>query len=187
MCREPVLTKADMYARMAAGEFGNTNPSWDGLSAWHQRKEMTTYPLWGVRSKRAGDPLTKLNVNIEDVWPYCHQHSLLDANISPMVKAWSVQWEGDVARDLAGCPGLLCCGNVNVEPGSWRTHMKKPREWRLSAAEVLLRYVLNENSYEHVMQLLEDYPGHVIEFSALNHCFGTVPGHNAVIWEVRRY
>lgn len=188
--KPPVLTKADMYARLVAGEFGNTNPSWDGLDAWleHKLKGLhNAIPLWGVRSKRAGDPRTKLNVPREDVGSYCIQHGLMDANISPMVPAYSVQWEGDVARDLAGAPGYLCCGNRNPEPGSWRTHMKKPREWRGSSALHLLRTVLNPNSFDDLMVLLDEYPDHVVELSALNVCFGTVPGRNAVVWEVRRY
>ena len=184
MNREPVRTKRDMYSRLVAGEFGNTNPSWDGVHEWGMRT--TDYPLWGVRSKTANDPRTRLNVPTVEVFKYCYDNGLLDANISPMVKAHSVHWEGDVCRRHDG-PGLLCSGNVGVVPGSWRTHMKKPRLWEGTAADALLRQYLNENSYDDLMNLLDFYPDHVVELSALDHCFGTVPGRNAVVWEVRRY
>lgn len=183
MCK-PVLTKADMYARLVSGEFGNTNPSWDGAHAWDMRDR--DYPLWGVRSKTANDPRTRLNVPTAEVWRYCYDSGLMDANISPMVKAHSVQWEGDVCRRHDGA-GLLCSGNVGIAPGSWRTHMKSPRCWEGSVATLLLRQVLNPNSYDDLMTLLDEYPDHVIELSALDHCFGTVPRRNAVVWEVRKY
>lgn len=182
----PVLNKVDMYRRLSAGEFGNTNPSWDGVTEWTRRRQFKDYPLWGVRSKVAGDPKTKLNTPVYEVERYCVDNGLFLANISPMVKAWSVLWEGDICQRWDGA-GLLCSGNAGVEPGSWRTHMKKPRLWEGSAATRLLRHVLNENSYDDLMILLDKYPDHVVELSALNHCFGTVPGRNAVVWEVRRY
>jgi hypothetical protein len=97
-----------------------------------------------------------------------------------------VQWEGDVCVRHDG-PGLLCSGTVAPAPGSWRRHMLAPKRWEGSAATVLLRTVLNENSYDDLIALLETYPGHVVELSALDVCFGTVPGRNAVTWEVRQY
>jgi hypothetical protein len=108
-----------------------------------------------------------------------------DYNISPMMaqEGRQVLWEGDVCLG----PGLLCSGHANPAPGSWRTHMKNPRLWEGSAASVLLRSVLNENSHDDLMTLVDLYPDHVVELSALNVCFGTVPGRNAVIWEVRKY
>lgn len=178
--KPPVLTKRDMYARLLAGEFGNTNPSWDGLTDWLLTGSYKDYPLWGVRSKTANDPRTRLNVPTTDVYAYCVENRLTDANISPMVKAWSVQWEGDVCRGFVS-------GNVGVEPGSWRTHMKKPRLWEGSAATVLLKHVLNPASFDDLLILLDEFPDHVVELSALDHCFGTVPGRNAVVWEVRKY
>jgi hypothetical protein len=184
--RPPVTSKRDMYVRLTAGEFGNTNPSWDGLDNWCLDGRNAGYALWGVRSKVANDPRTRLNVATDGVVRYCEENRLLEANISPMVKAWSVQWEGDICYRHDG-PGLLCSGNVGIEPGSWRTHMKHPRLWEGSVADRLLRLYLNDNSYSHVRELLDEYPDHVVELSALDYCFGTVPDHNAVIWEVRKY
>jgi hypothetical protein len=51
----------------------------------------------------------------------------------------------------------------------------------------ILRHFLWENSYNNIMELLEEYPEHVIEFSAYNKEVGDIKGRNAVIWEVRKY
>jgi hypothetical protein len=65
--------------------------------------------------------------------------------------------------------------------------MLAPRLWEGSAARGLLRAVLNPNSYDDLMEMIGVYPNHVVEMSVLDCCFGTVPGRNAVVWEVRRY
>ena len=182
----PVLNKRDMYKRLTAGEFGNTNPAWFDYGKWRAYAKPAPMSLWGVRSLTANDPRTKLNVPAIGVLTHLVATGLDKDGyqISPMVRAWSVQWEGDITRME---DGLVCCGNVNIEPGSWREHMQHPREWRGSAAERLLRHVMNENSYDDLQILLDLYPSHVVECSCLNHCFGTIPGRNAVVWEVRLY
>jgi hypothetical protein len=187
--RPPVLTKIDMYARLNAGEFGNTLPAWeDPNDWWADVRELPGLDrrLWGVRSKVANDPLTKLNVPTAEVFDRVGLISA-GANITCMVKPWSPQLECDVCRRPDG-PGLTVSGNVGpIKPGSWREHMKTPKLWEGSRATVILGYHLNANSYDDLMILLEEYPDHVVELSALDHCFGTVPGRNAVIWEVRKY
>lgn len=190
---EPITTKARMMALFLAGRFGNVNPHWTDLHSWLGSDCGYRNPRcrrWGVRHMTIpGFPGTKLNVPREDVvslvrGPFASR----DYAISPMIGQFGrrVLWEGDVCRDPHG-PGLVACGNVNPADGSWREHMKHPREWTGSAASVLLRHVLNENSYDDLLELLDDYPDHVVELSALDGCYGSVPHRNAVVWEVRRY
>lgn len=191
--KPPVLSKADMYRRIVAGEFGNTLPRFFSIEDWEgpgRTGMWMQYELWGVQHTTIpGFPGTRLDVARRDVRRHVREEfGGGDYCISPMAhQVGNVLWEGDVARDLDGAPGLLCCGNVNPANGSWRTHMKKPREWRGSAAVLLLRSVLDPNSYDDLMVLLDEYPGHVVELSALDAYFGTVPHRNAVVWEVRRY
>jgi hypothetical protein len=104
-------------------------------------------------------------------------------NISGMVPA-RVIWEGDIMNDRA-LPGLSAWGHRNAVSGSWRTHMKTPACWTGISAKMLLREVLNPNSYADLESLLEHYPDHVIELSALAVNFGTVPHRYAIICEVR--
>lgn len=184
---DPVLTKADMYRRMALGEFGNTNPAYYDMDAWRGSDLFHRFALWGVRHTTiAGFAGTRLNVHRRDVDALVRgAFSGRDFNISPMIfQAGQVVWEGDVFR---GPDGLVCSGNRHPEHGTWRTHMLRPALWERSAAQSLLWTVLNENSYDDLMNLLDTYADHVIEFSALNTCFGTMENRNAILWEVRRY
>ncbi len=187
---EPVLTKADMYRRLESGEFGNANPQWRTIESWVEAcrgKPWDTWKLWGIRSLKPADPRCALNVPAAQVIPHiCISGLRIDGfNISPMVPG-RVQWEGDVMRRHDGA-GLLCSGNLAPEPGSWRRHMLSPRRWEGSAATAVLRSVLNENSYDDLMIVLDNHPDHVIELSALDICFGTVPGRNGITWECRLY
>lgn len=188
----PVLSKTDMYSRIVSGEFGNTLPRWFDWRAWVADPRGwldTAHPLWGVQSTRfAADPRARLNVPRSEVYDYLASSGLLCDGycISPMVTQYGrARWEGDVYDHPT--EGLICSGNAAPEPGSWRTHMKSPRLWQRSAAYALLREVLTPSSFDDLMILRDLYPEHVYEFTALDVQFGTVPGRNAVVWEVRRY
>jgi hypothetical protein len=184
--REPVLDKKSMYRRMVAGEFGNTLPRFFTVRDWLESG--VQYTLWGVQhTSIAGFPGTRLDVHYEDVEDVIRDGGF-NGNycIAPMVhQVGNVQWEGDVYDHPEH--GVICSGNVSPANGSWRTHMKAPRLWEGCAATTLLRAVLNENSFDDLMELVAAFPNHVVELSALDACFGTLPNRNAVIWEVRRY
>lgn len=198
--RPPVIYKSDMYRRRDAGEFGNTLPRWNDLDKWYADNTRTephmggrmnrftfSSELWGVQhSTVPGWPGTRLNVHWTEVPRVIKDGGFGgDYTLTAMVRAGSVLWEGDIHRSWDGA--LECWGNLSPAPGSWRTHMKNPRVWRGSAAHVLLAQVLNENSRDDLEVLLDEYPDHTVELSALDHCFGTHPHRNAVVWEVRRY
>lgn len=186
--KSAVSSKADMYRRSVAGEFGNTLPRFFTIREWWAASPRPGF-LWGVQHTAiAGFPGTRLNVPTEDVTILVTDHGFgADYVISPMLHQYGrVQWEGDVCSRWDG-PGLICSGSLKPAPGSWRRHMLAPRLWEGTAATILLRYVLNDNSYDDVQSLIEDYPDHVVELSALDCCVGTKEHRNAVIWEVRKY
>lgn len=54
-------------------------------------------------------------------------------------------------------------------------------------AKTLLDHFMDGRSRRWLDWLLYAYPGHVIEFSCYKQCWGTLPGHNTVFWEVRKY
>jgi hypothetical protein len=151
---------------------------------WVNSPEHDRFALWGLRHVTIpGFPGTKLNVPTDQVLPHIRDaFNGRGYGISPMSPG-TVLWEGDVMRG----PGLVCCGHVDPGNGTWRTHMRHPEEWRGARAIRLLRLVLNDNSYDDVMELLDEYPDHVVEVSALDRCYGTVAGRNGVIWEVWKY
>lgn len=55
------------------------------------------------------------------------------------------------------------------------------------SAQLVLQRNMNTASYEWLRHLLEIYPEHVVEFSCFSRCWGTVPRHNTVFWEIRKY
>lgn len=183
----PVTTKADMYRRLIAGEFGNTIPRWFDYDRWCDEGR-SRYRLWGVQhTAKPAFPGTRLDVLGDEVSALLIDNGFgSDYCISPMVhQVGRVQWEGDVYDHPER--GLICSGNFAPRPGSWRTHMKAPRLWEFTAARMLLRHVMNPNSHADLMELIGRFPGHVVELSALDVCFGSVSHRNAVVWEVRRY
>lgn len=64
---------------------------------------------------------------------------------------------------------------------------ERPEEATGIKALTLLRHYLNAKSYDWLEVLLERYPDHVIEFSAYDCNWGTLPGYNCVYWECRKY
>lgn len=186
--RPPVLTKADMYPRLVAGEFGNTLPRFFTIREWRGSGAAGRYRLWGVQhTTLPGFPGTRLNVESEKVEALIAEKGFgRNYVISPMIhQVGHVQWEGDCYDHPER--GLLCSGHFNPDPGSWRTHMKNPYLWEGTRAMLLLRLVLNPNSFDDLMELLPHYPEHVFEFSALDCCFGTREGRNSIVWECRKY
>jgi hypothetical protein len=53
-------------------------------------------------------------------------------------------------------------------------------------ARLYLRHALLPESYEHILELEENFPGHVIEFSEFSKPVGQLKT-NLFIWEVRLY
>lgn len=185
-----IRTKAQMYELLTSNRLGNTNPSWDSFAKWDSDPKAAPYEFWGVRSVRVpGDPRCAMYVPKELVHSCCEAFGDDPFNVSPMVdafcavKAWLEVFESDSGLVVEGVPhpprGL-----------SWRQGMRDPkrlRRWTGSASHSVLAWALNENSHDDLFALFELYPGHVVEMSALDRCFGTLPGRSAVVWEVRNY
>jgi hypothetical protein len=177
----PVTSKDVMYRKLVAGEFGNTAPVYFSVDDWKQSPN-NGVPLWGIRSHISGDRRAKLDVPTAEVEDYCRLFGSDKFNITPMVDQWLV-WRGEV---LDTTTGLECFGAFGLSHLKWRPVMLRHATTTTGvAARHLLRSVLNENSYDDLMTLFEQYPGHAVEFTALSRCFGIVPHRNSVVWEVR--
>ena len=181
-----------MYRLLAAGSFGNTVPQYFSVEAWRASADYRLYPQWGVRSATvSGHPACKLWVPTTDVAGYAAQHFPGTANISPMVDAVAevTAW----LEVMQSQSGLVVEGVVSPrvsEGWNWRNSMRDPtrrKRWEGTAAKCVLVHNLNDNSLADLNVLLDQYPEHVVELSAINRCLGTVPHRNAIIWEVRLY
>lgn len=54
-------------------------------------------------------------------------------------------------------------------------------------AITILKHFMDVNTFEDVMELLDMFPGSVVEFTCFNHDVGRYPHRNTCIWEVRNY
>ncbi len=185
----PVLNKQDMYRRLASGEFGNTTPQYFSIAEWEKSGDAGRCGFWGVRTLRPGGPC-RLNCPTNEVTTTALQ--LGEAyNISMMVDRFATV---TAYLEIWDSPLGLVVEGVEYpktdEGWTWRNSMPDPqrrKQWMGTAARMVLRRHLNENSLSDLHTLIELYPDHVIELSALDRCIGKIPHRNAVLWEVRAY
>lgn len=182
-----IRNKREMYALLRSGRLGNTCPSWPSVADWSRDPAASRFTLFGIRSEVAqNDPRTRMWVPRGEVVAACERFGADAFNISPMVDAVATLtanmnvWESP--RGL-----VVEASEYPTQPSTWRDVMRSPRTFEGVAARYVLRRHLNANSLDDLRILLDAYPGHVVEISAFETCFGTVPGRNGVVWEVRNY
>lgn len=182
-----IATKAQMYPLLASGALGNTIPQYFGLHDWRFSKDFLKYDTWGVRTLKPGGPCklycprNEVAKTVLEFNQPCNISCMIDAVTT--VTAWLEVWDSPL--------GLVVEGVEYPERGlGWRQGMPDPtrrKSWTGVQARMILRKHLNANSLEDLELLLSSYPDHVVELSACEDCFGTVPGRNAVTWEARLY
>lgn len=181
-----ITSKTRMYSLLAAGAFGNTIPQYFSVEQWSDAGGRAR-PFWGVRTLTPGGPC-RLNCPVAEVEDTALQFAAAGhrVNISIMISSvGQVTWLGDVWDSPEG---LVCYGHEYPERvHNWRELMRHPREWKGIAARHLLARHLNPSSRSDLEAALERWPGHVVELSALDRCFGTIPGRNGIVWEIRSY
>lgn len=191
----PINTKQQMYELLSTGRLGNTIPQFDQYHKWLTAKDGYAYSeWWGVRTKSAGGGggPCKLNCHRDEVAQTIQEFERAGyrCNLSVMIDRLLrvTLWAEVVELD----DGLWVYGiEYPPEGGSWRDGMpyaawqENRGHWQGIAARMLLRKHLNPNSLDDMHDLLCDYPGHVIEFSACDQCFGTLSHRNTITWEVR--
>jgi len=188
---QAVATKSESTRLMQAGLLGNALPSWDVPTF---RAEVVPHVLqdmtFGLRASRR---------SLGGSGAYVHW-------LTP------VEVERTVARfEADGTPSDSLCVQkcapdhrltLNAEysedpiPYLYYSRLRLPmrealrqggQEARGLAARMILKQVLTESSLADLDALVEQYPGHVIEFSAFEGSLGPIPGRNAVVWEARQY
>lgn len=183
-----ITTKHQMYALLAAGRLGNTIPQYFSVADWQASMDSGRYQFWGIRTLAPGGPC-RLNCPVEEVVATVTKFQSIGhaINISVMVdRLFTVLLWAEVMRTETG----LVVYGIERPPfgGSWRQLMPgRGMHWQGVMALMLLLRHLNPNSLDDLWELLDTYPDHVVELSALDRCYGTVPGRNAIIWEVRAY
>jgi len=185
----PVNTKVDFVQRYKAGEFGNASPTWDTFTDWASSSwKDAPDQLFHLRNRVRGGP-TWYDVKSEDVastWErICStgQVRASDLYISAMAPTPRTLFQGEVVQSPIG---LQMIHSTVAKP------MREAlREETIQTQGLIswswLRLYLDPNSLDWLQILLDRYPEHVVEFSTYSVCWGTLPGLNTVIWEVRLY
>jgi hypothetical protein len=177
-----ITNKQQMYALLRSGFLGNTTPSYYNLEEWRPNRHQSQ--LWGLRSMIPNDPAGVLDLPTASVEAWVTANLKAGFSISPMVDQW-LTFRGEV---LDGPGGLTLCGLFGLRDIKWRTAFARHlMTWEGVLATSILQQVMNENSYSDLWDLIERYPNHVIEFTCLDRCYGTIPHRNAIVWEVRDY
>ena len=178
---KPVLSKSDFINRYLEGEFGNMSPSWtdprefrdrfDPHERYHLRNctpsGITFYDLWWLE--------------VLNLWEKVPNER--DFYVSMMAPTHLTVIQGEVWESPTG---LYTMTSPIALPMREALRELTYHDRGLRAREQL-RHFMNDKSYDWLLYLLKEYPGHVIEFSVYSRCWGTVPGHNTVTWEVRKY
>lgn len=178
-----VRDKVTMYRMLGEGAFGNTIRQWVDLDDW--KATNTGEALWGVRSMTPGGPC-RLYCPIDEVEAtalaflaqgHRPQFSVM-VDALMRVLLWADVWDSPT--------GLRVYGVENPPKGlSWREGMKRGIQWDGVRGLMMLAQHLNASSLEDLWAVLDRFPGHVVELSAVSRCYGTVPGRNGIVWEVR--
>lgn len=178
----PVTTKAEMYRRLNAGLLGNTLPAAEN---WADAERMLRLPgPFAIRYKRAGGR-TLFNLTADEARDRLRGEPEGTWNLSGMVR--------DEDR--------LCYGHLVDAPGGWSLYYSdtpKPCKlvpsidgcevkWRRGLdARIYLQTIMDGVGWQTLLDLLDAYPDHCVEFSVLASSVAAGGGpSNTVFWEVR--
>ena len=184
--KPPVTNKKDFTRRYAAGEFGNASPTWSTLAEFYQAHlGPTSKVLYSLRCKIPGGPCY-YNLNSSEVvhqWT-CQPLGADNFYVSEMAPHHIGTINGEVCRTIQGLNLFYGPGDVPM-----REALKQGKQVTGLQADMILRAKVDPSGYNWIMELLEEYPGHTVEFTSFAFPWGTLAsvGHCTVIWEVRLY
>lgn len=190
--KQPVLRKSDFVKRFMRDEFGNKGPNWGTLDEW---KASGYKGLVHIRSKRPSDKngQSPYNVPMEEVEQRCKEiRASPDTHyLAGMAPSSQTLFQGEVQvlpismapEDIAG---LYLRFSTVAKPMREALAEQAWHAQGIMASWLLKRY-MDPTSYDWLQELLDEYPGHVIEFSVYDCYWGTLPSVNTVFWEVRLY
>lgn len=172
-----------MYRLLHAGRFGN------GLRQWKNELELLRSGftgLVGIRGTAAsGFKLASLKnmpprEAIDMAWSAGAKGVVQYSEGAPDEK---LTIQGEVTR---GVGGLYLTFSVDKNK-KMRDAMRHPLRAEGLDAVMLLKAYLDANSYQDLMDLLDGFPDHVVEFSTYSMPLGWARQRNTVFWEVRAY
>lgn len=183
----PVLSKADFVRRFSENEFGNRTQTWntvDEFATWVQENDPRERNQYHLRNRIAGGATYYNLYGSECVARWMEQPDRSSWYAAAMVDHSRQTIQGEVWDSPTG----LTLYYTDVKAPMRTALAEKSDQVSGIIARFLLRRYLCPNSYDWLWELLERYPGHVIEFTAFERRgIGTLPNYNTIFWEVRNY
>lgn len=179
--------KAKAKKELDSGKFGNT------LDSWYTLEEALSSDCesFGIRVLEPGSKyfIVKLDRNgLIEAWN----------NIPPEVPRYISESPNDDMRYANfeitkpdGPPWHYYMRYNHIDDGTLRHAMSDPetgRFWEATgpAVKEVLKLWCNSKSYQMLVDLMDEYPGHVFECTAFRYKIGRIPGHNTIVWEARK-
>jgi len=178
----PITTKARMYELLNAGVLGNTTRSWSSIESFLAEDYQPSPNESGLYALRSLVPGGKCVYRIpaEELSGYATQFSG-GYNLSPMQRDNHLILQGE----LTLCHGFEAYVSRTQKP--MREALAKSGT-QLSGIRAVLEVkgAMDGNSWDWLNELLDRYPGHVVEFSTYSGSAGVL-GWNTLTWETRLY
>lgn len=189
-----ILTKRQNFQLWQLGAFGNKLRAWRTIGEWRTSGFLGLVALRSLQPGGGGP---------------C-QYNLTPAKVPYVVREWTagfgVAYDQIMVNEMAPDDGILLQGeylnDISVIDGEPRwgyflhsrarvpmrdALMQAPMVAQGLRADLMLREAMTPSSYDDWRELLDHYPGHVLEVSIYDRCLGDIPNRNALVWEIRRY
>jgi hypothetical protein len=175
-----ISTKRQNYELYLRGSYGNKLMTWSSIDEF-------------VKSKYSGSVSLRTNANIPGGFV---KYDVTDINEA--LKDCNVNLDNIVINESAPDEYLTIQGELirnehglylyySTIPGKMRDCMKHAISASGLTVKLMLEHYMTPSSYDDIIELLDMYPNHVIEFSTYSKCLGDCYGRNTIIWEVRNY
>ncbi len=183
----PFRCKADFYEAWQKGLLGNKPRTWDSVEEAVASGSAGEVAL-RYRGTGGGGPLVT-GLHTYDLKAAVERLGVNggwregDFNVSEVVNGvWSVI-NGEVTRNENGLTLRFSTVADLMRPSL----AKGGHNVRGLIAKVVLETLLWPTDYDTIMDLIDEYPDHVVEFSGYDRCVGVIPGRRMIVWEVRQY
>ena len=189
-----ILTKRRNYELCHGGGYGNRVRQWASIDEWCASGYIAPVAMRVALPGGGGGP-SKFNVSPEYVavvaryWETYHGIPQECIRLSEMADGLRIL-QGEYLNDVCTTEGETQHGVFlyTRESGPMPLALKASRATTFGLrADLMIRAAMTPSSYSDWQELLNRYPGHVLEVSIWESCLGDCPGRNAVIWEIRRY
>lgn len=170
-----INTKTKMYRNLKTGKLGNALKIYNDISNAPNTKRLAVRFMEIASMNRCIPQIYKRDLLASDI-------DLSKAVICDCPKdLGNCMLNAEVARTHEGINLRYKVGNMVM-----RQAMNNPERAIGLKAKIILEYYTDPASYDTIMELLDMYPDHVIEFSVFDKAIG-IFNRPTIIWEVRKY